>query len=257
MARFFGEPDDLVFDRWAIARADPADLSGVHRAGVKVLADQPMDALVGGRQPTESLGRRELSCSEGKGNGRIVSTLRFAGRVVHRVAMDPGRSACLEASELQTQAPQALRKAPGRGFSDTAAFRRFRSHVHEAPQERAGRDDDRVRFQTPAVVRDDANHSAARLEEVLGHSFDERQFRGTLQGPPGEPGVQRPIALCPRPPDRGAARAVQHPELNPGSIGQGSHEPSESVHLSRELSLGQTPDRRVAGHPADRREIAR
>jgi len=44
---FVGELDDLVFNRWAIARAHPFDLSGIERRLVQVSSDGRVEILGG------------------------------------------------------------------------------------------------------------------------------------------------------------------------------------------------------------------
>ena len=47
VAFFVWEPDDLVFERWAVARADTADLPVEERRPIDVGAHQITDAIVG------------------------------------------------------------------------------------------------------------------------------------------------------------------------------------------------------------------
>jgi hypothetical protein len=47
---------------------------------------------------------------------------------------------------------------------------------------------------------------------------------------------------------------IQHPELNPGRVGDFSHHAAESIYLAHEMSFRQTSDRGIARHLSDRVE---
>jgi hypothetical protein len=127
--------------------------------------------------------------------------------------------------------------------------------VHQAAQEGPRGDDDGLGLEAAAVGRPNPGHAAGLLKELFRHPFHERQVRRVFQGPASEARIEGLVALRPRPPDSGAARSVQDLELDARLVRQDAHEPAERVHFGNELSLGQTSDRRVAGHPANRGDL--
>ena len=75
------------------------------------------------------------------------------------------------------QRGERRRKPDRRGLSDAPALRLPRASVHQAAQERAGRDDDGARFDALARGRDDAGDSAALDQKILGHPGDDPETR--------------------------------------------------------------------------------
>ena len=50
---------------------------------------------------------------------------------------------------------------------------------------------------------------------------------------------------------RGSLGAVEHPELNPGSVDGPAHDTIEGIHLAHQLTFGEAADGRVARHLPD------
>src|SRR5262249_39844299 len=158
----------------------------------------------------------------------------------------------LESSELQSQAFETAGKTARRRLADAASFGPAFARVHEAPQERSRRDDDRFGFEREAVRGLDARDATAVGGGLFGPSFENGEPRGLLEHLPRRLRVESPITLRARPPYRGPARPIEDLELNAGSIRERRHATAQSVDLAHELPLGQSSDRWIAGHPADR-----
>src|SRR5262249_62317616 len=136
---------DLVLDGRAVAGTDASNLPRVHRAQMKILADQTVDPFVRRGQPAEGLIEEKRLRAKGKGDRRLIATLRFTGFVVDTVARYPRWSSRLEASESESEARKARRQAEGGRLSDPASFGFSRARVHQAAQKRAVRHDDGFR----------------------------------------------------------------------------------------------------------------
>ena len=130
--------------------------------------------------------------------------------------------------------------------------------VHQAVQKRSRRHDDRVRPIALARRGDRARDAAAARRRgsrpfpraASGSRVASRRARG-------EPGVERPVALRARPPDRRAAGAVEDPELDAGGVGEPAHHAPERVDLADELPLGEARRSRGCRTSARSRERAR
>ena len=248
MPGLVGEPDHLVLDGGAVARARARDLARVHRAPVQVVADDAVNALIGRGQPAEGLDFRQRARGrlEGEGHGRLVAALRHARRIVDRIAMDARGSAGLEAAERKTQARERRGESARGRLAHASALRLFFSRVHEAAQECAGRNDDGVCLDAPSVLRHRSGDPPVFLEEAFCHPFDKSQVRRRLECLARQPRVKRPVALRARPPDGRPARAVQDLELDARAVGQNAHQSAQRVDLPHQLALGETANCRIA-----------
>src|SRR6185436_3689725 len=69
-----------------------------------------------------------------------------------------------------------------------------------------------------------------------------------------ERAVVRLVLLRSRRPDRGATATIQELELDSGAVRHAPHETAKRIDLSHQMALGESADRRIAGHVGDRIE---
>jgi hypothetical protein len=72
-----------------------------------------------------------------------------------------------------------------------------------------------------------------------------------LEELPNSASIEAAIALGTRGPDSGALAAVEHPELQHRHICRSAHYSTQGVHLTYDRALGNSADRRIAGHLPD------
>jgi hypothetical protein len=105
---------------------------------------------------------------------------------------------------------------------------------------------------SPAVVRTPATRPSPADEQILGPVRDDGQSvlggQKVLDRLPVEPAVR----LRARAPHRGTLAAVEDAELDPGAVDGAGHQSVEGVDLPHQMALGETADRRIARHLADR-----
>src|SRR3982750_1386947 len=109
MRALLGETDDLVLDRWAIARSDAFDDAAIKWRAVECAADDLVGALGRVRDPAADLARMLGARShERKHRGRIVAGLLGECRIIDRAPVDARRRAGLEATDTERQFTQRL-----------------------------------------------------------------------------------------------------------------------------------------------------
>ncbi len=100
-----GKFHDLVFDRWAVARADRLNLTAVHRRAMNVLAN---DAMRFGRGPRDVAGHLGIVVlhppgTKAEGRGIVVSRLQDEARPIDRAAVEAWRGSGLQAAAAQAE----------------------------------------------------------------------------------------------------------------------------------------------------------
>src|SRR5690606_5012242 len=109
VAVLVGEAMDLVFDRWAIARADTLDDAGIHRRAIQVGGDDLVGARIGVGDPAADLPRMLLAIAEeGHHRQRVIPRLLDHLREIHRTTVATWWGAGLEASASQWLLAQSL-----------------------------------------------------------------------------------------------------------------------------------------------------
>jgi hypothetical protein len=120
VAFLVGEPDDFIFDRWAIPRPAALDSAAVERRSIERAADDLVRALVGVRDVTRELGLGDGVRRERKRDRRVISVLNVQNAVVDRAlvascslspvaAKSPARPATMLRSPMWMR---PLRKVP-------------------------------------------------------------------------------------------------------------------------------------------------
>src|SRR3989449_11664863 len=92
------ELDDLVLDRWAVARATRADRAAVHRRFVEMALDDLLDRRSRPRDPAGELAGAFPALVEREAVVSRVAVLALHLGPVNCSAVHPGRGAGLEAS---------------------------------------------------------------------------------------------------------------------------------------------------------------
>ena len=105
---FFGEPDNLVFDRRAVARPSCFDLATVHRSPMQVVANQLMDRRRGLGQPAVPLWPIDRSGQETEGLGIHVAGLLLESFEVDRLPVQSRWRPGLESLQFEAQPGEAI-----------------------------------------------------------------------------------------------------------------------------------------------------
>lgn len=285
VAFFFGEFDNLVFDRRAVAGARAGDFSGVHGGFVEVAADNvvgfrgcPGDVAGNLFHVERSIGCGMLSCcigvtdkmtiegvdvvvgfAEGIGKvrekgGRGVTVLELGFREVDGTAVEATRGAGFEAFDLKAEAVEGIGDSGG-GIAHAAAFFIFEADVHESAHECAGGEDNGTGVDLHLQGGGDACYVVVFNEELGDVGLMEIDTRSGFESMFDAELVGFFIALSARSADRGSFAGVEHAKLDAGCIGVEAHGTSESVDLADHVALGKPTDGGVARHGADSVEV--
>ena len=143
-----------------------------------------------------------------------------------------------------------IARAPGRNL-------RISAEVNASAQERSGCDDDSASTKATAVGRLDSGDPRATFieEQICDHALRELEKRELLEQVADSAAIERAIALSARSPHRGALRAIQHAELDRGTIGSAAHDAAQGIDFADDGTLRNAADGRVAGHLANRFEV--
>ncbi len=187
----------------------------------------------------------------------VVGLLLVEAGPVDRAAVEARRRAGLEASESEAEAGEGLRQADRRTLTDPTRGNSGLADMDEAAEKGSGGQHDGGRRQGTPIREADAADGAALNEEVFGLSGDNRQAARRPKRGLHVAGIEAPVGLRARTPDRRALAAVQQPELNAGPIRDPAHESVEGVDLADEVPLPEPADGRIARHRPDRLEPVR
>src|SRR3990172_10291537 len=106
----FREPHDLIFYGWAVTRANALYNASVKWGAIQIVSYDFVGIRVRICEITGHWWERMHSFAKRKERRRLVSVLRFGLREIYCPAVQPGRSACLESSELKTETLEIVRK---------------------------------------------------------------------------------------------------------------------------------------------------
>ena len=129
--------------------------------------------------------------------------------------------------------------------------------MHEAAQECAGGDDDRLTEVLRAEACFNTQDLATFVQQLRGLALFNIQVGLPFANPFQSELIGLLVALRARGPDGGSLLRVEHPELEAGHVGVLAHLAAEGVDFAGQVALGQTTDGWVAGHLADGVEIER
>src|SRR3954463_14347906 len=123
MARLAGEAVHLVLDRWAVARPDSMDESGIHRRAVKGSANDLVRPLVGMRDPAGQLARVQVApADEREHRLRPVSWLHFQYREIDAARIKTRWCAGLQPADWEFQFAQSRGEGYGSRVTGSASF---------------------------------------------------------------------------------------------------------------------------------------
>ena len=173
VAVLVGEANDLGLDARAVARADGFDLAGVQRRPVQIVADELVDLLVRVRDPARGLRAVDPVRQEGERRRLRVAELDFQLVEIDRGRVQPDRGAGLEPPQLQAESFETQRQLVRRRLAQPPARELLGADVHQAAQERPGRDDHRRGREHHAVVAADAADlpSCVRISEAIASTI--------------------------------------------------------------------------------------
>ena len=123
-----------------------------------------------------------------------------------------------------------------------------------APQEGPGRDHHRPTLDGDPAARLHARHAVVEMES-RHHLLEEIEVLVPIEDAPHGDRIERPVTLCTRPPHRRPLRPVQHPEVDARRVRGLRHDPAERPDFPRHRPLGHAPDRRIAAHLRDSRQV--
>ena len=151
-----------------------------------------------------------------------------------------------------------FRDSDGRQIArPTGGDLRVGAEVNPPPQKRSGSEDHGARANAAPVCRHDARRASAVQEQFAHHPLGELEGREALEQRSHGAPVQCAIALGARGPHGRALGAIEHPELNGGSIGGPPHDAAERIDLPCHGALRDAADGRIARHLADGIEVGR
>ena len=257
VALFVGEADDLVLERRAVARPDPADLAVEQRRAIEVRSHEIAHAIVRVEQIAVDLRTLDRAREKRKRHGRRVAAfddepaIRHVAGEIDAVAIEPRRGSGLQAAPRESKRLQRVSQITRGRFAGAAGLMLLRSDVDEAVQERPGRDHERLAAVCVAVLERQPGDACVLDENPAGPANQPLDVRLGFERGLHPLAVDFLVRLCPRRPHGGAAAAIEQLELNPGRVDRAAHEAAERIDLADQVTLRGPADGRVARHVRD------
>jgi hypothetical protein len=98
------------------------------------------------------------------------------------------------------------------------------------------------------ILQLDAEDATVFYQETCYQSLPKTEVGCTFQGSPHLYSVEGPIGLGSRGAYRGAARAIQQPELYSGAIDNPAHDATKSINLPDQVAFADATDGGIARH---------
>ena len=162
-----GEPDDLVLNGRAVARARGLDLTGVQRRAVEIGADDLVGALIGFGQVARQLRAWQFGGGETERNRRLIAMLRRKFIARNGAAIQTRRCPRLKAAQFNAVGLQGSGQPLGAGFAHATAGHLRRTNMNEAAQEGTGRQDHGPRAKLDAALAAHADGLAVRHQKFV------------------------------------------------------------------------------------------
>src|SRR5262249_41286584 len=246
--------DDLVLDRGAIARPFAANLPGIHRRAVNVVADDPMSRSV--RAGDAALDLRVLN-TFGQGRKRLrrlIARLHVHGGPIDGAAIEPWWRPRLEPAKRKSKTLQRQSEANRRRFADAPCRRRSLADVDQTPQKGPGCQYDGRCSKFAAIRELDAGALVVPDNEVVGLGFDNGEIGSRGDRRLHGAGIEPAIRLRARSTHRRPLAPVEDTELDTPEIGDPPHQAVQCIDLTDKMAFAKAPDRRIARHCAYGRE---
>jgi hypothetical protein len=238
MAFSLRKPHHLIFERWAIPRANAFDLAVEERRLMDARSDQFVDAVVGVKQVTHDPVRRYFGCGKRECN-RIRITLFHVEHAsvytcieIDRSPRQSWRRSGLQAPPTDAQAFDRLSEIAGRRLIGAAGGTLLWADMDETVEKGAGRHNqcpaaintaifERQAADLGAVEKDSSSAADDPLDIWLGFE------RGANPSP-----VARFVSLGARRPYRRTAAAIEQFELDAGRVDGPTHQPTQRINFS-------------------------
>src|SRR5690606_23193851 len=244
-----GEAVDLVFDRWAVARADTFDNAGVHGRTIEPAANDVVRLRVGVGHPAARLLRMFCRIADkAHDRNRRVAPLLLQPVENHRARVDARRRAGFQTIDPQRQFAQAPRQRDRRRIAGAAARVIVEADVDLAAEEGAGTEHHGLGEKANAGLGDGAANALALNDQVVDGLLENTQIRLIFENRADCRLVQNPIGLGAGGAHRRALARIQDSELDAAAIGRGGHGTAERIDFLDQVAFADAADGRVARH---------
>ena len=237
MRSLVGEPDHLVLDRGAIARAASGQVTTIDGAFAQIGGDDAVGLFSRGGDATGDLGHVDAFGQKAERHRLGVGRLHFEPVPGDGPTVEAGWRSGLQAPHRQPGPVQIGGHASGRGLAVTARRDALIATMDDAVQEGAGRQDHSCGMEFEPLCRRHADHAVAVHDQALCSAGHQRQVRGLSEFGLHGLAVKPAVDLAARTPYGGALGSVEQPELDAGHIGQSTHEAVQGVDLPNEMAL--------------------
>ena len=126
--------------------------------------------------------------------------------------------------------------------------------MDQPAQKGAGGDDNSPGGELAAVTQPNAGDAAVRNHQIVRLAFDNAEIGGLHDRGLHRRRIKFAIGLGARPANGGTLAAVQHPKLDPASVGDPAHQTVQGIHFADQMALAETANGGIAGHGANGRE---
>ena len=176
MAGLFGEPNHLVFNRWAISWPNTLYVPAIHGRSLQILSHNLMGLLVRMSNPARYLGHCRLSVQEREHDRQIITILAFKARPVDRPTIQPWGRAGLQPATGRQKLPQSMRKRDRRRVANAPSRAAITPNMDHTVKESTRSQDNRSCTQYGATLQDNAANLARIDREVNYLGFHYRQM---------------------------------------------------------------------------------
>ncbi len=242
------EPNDLVLDRGAVARADAVDLPGEQGRAVEVLADNAVGFGRGIPQVAGNLLLLQPVRQEGERDDPLVAGLLLELGEVDGAAVDARRRAGLEPAQREAEPLQRAGEGLGVAQARGAGIRVRLAHDDAALEVHARGDDGRRAGVERAGGGPHAGDPAAGRLDGLDLALAQRQALLVLQGVEHAPLVLLLVGLGAQGVHGRALARVEHAGLQKRIVDGAAHLAAQGVDLADQVPLCRAPDGGIAGH---------
>ncbi len=160
MLRLVRKLDDLVFDRWAIARSDALDAAGVHGRAMNVFADEAQRLGRGECDVAGDLLLNDLLGTKTERRWVCVAGLLLKHLPLNGSAVEARRRAGLQAASPKAQSSKGFPEENAGGLTRAAGGIALFAAMNEAVEKGSSRDDGGSGEELAAVAKLEAENAA-------------------------------------------------------------------------------------------------